>query len=93
LNWLIYWSNLNVNIISNLIFSDCFIAQNELQFSLRLAPLYCFLTGEAKLESYLEQNPPFEKNVAKARIGLIEPKNCLLEAITEEGDKVIFEIC
>lgn len=50
-------------------------------------PLHNFLVGEAKLESYLEQNPPFEKNISKARIGLIEPKNHLLEAITEEGDK------
>lgn len=52
------------------------------------APLHSFLVGEAKLETYLEQNPPIEKNIEKAKTGLIECKNHLLEAITEQGDKV-----
>ncbi len=52
------------------------------------APLYNFLVGEAKLESYLEQNPPVPKNFSKALIGLAECKNYLSESVTEEGDRV-----
>lgn len=70
--------------ISSILYRICFIS------TVFVAPLHNFLVGEAKLESYLEQNPPFEKNISKARIGLIEPKNHLLEAITEEGDKVFY---
>lgn len=46
------------------------------------------MVGEAKLESYLEQNPPIEQNVSKARIGLLDPKQHLIESVTEQGDKV-----
>lgn len=36
----------------------------------------------------MENNPPLEKNINKARIGLAEAKHYLSEAITEQGDKV-----
>lgn len=45
-----------------------------------------FLIGEGKLESFLEEVPPLEANVAKARFGLIEVKRFLNVAITKVSD-------
>lgn len=42
-----------------------------------------FLIGEGKLESFLEEVPPLEANVAKARFGLIEVKRFLNVAVTK----------
>lgn len=36
-----------------------------------------FLPGEAKLEHYLEENPPYEHNAEKAKTGLLEAKQLL----------------
>ena len=39
--------------------------------------LTTFLLGEAKLEQYLEENPPYEHNASKAKLGLMEAKQLL----------------
>ncbi|XP_034253194.1 tetratricopeptide repeat protein 7B [Thrips palmi] len=46
-----------------------------------------FLIGEGKLESFLEEVPPLEANVAKARFGLIEVKRFLNVAVTKQPDE------
>lgn len=46
-----------------------------------------FLLGEARLESFLEEHPPLEANIAKARIGLVESKRCLRQIANENGQK------
>ncbi|XP_068086274.1 tetratricopeptide repeat protein 7B isoform X4 [Anabrus simplex] len=46
-----------------------------------------FLIGEGKLESYLEENPPVEANIFKARTGLAEAKGYLLLTANELGKK------
>lgn len=46
-----------------------------------------FLTGEAKLELYLQDNPPIKKNVAKAKNQLTDSKDLLLSAASELGKK------
>ncbi|KAK6631737.1 hypothetical protein RUM43_013801 [Polyplax serrata] len=46
-----------------------------------------FLLGEGKLESYLEENPSIDSNVARARNSLNDAKNHLLNATTELGKK------
>lgn len=51
------------------------------------APLCNFLLGEGKLEMFLEEWPPLESNVNKARSGLGESKRCLLNAASEQGKK------
>ncbi|XP_008208439.1 tetratricopeptide repeat protein 7B isoform X1 [Nasonia vitripennis] len=43
-----------------------------------------FLGGEARLESFLEQTPPIDVNVAKAKSGLAEAKRYLLLAGNEK---------
>ncbi|RZF46936.1 hypothetical protein LSTR_LSTR011767 [Laodelphax striatellus] len=50
-------------------------------------PLCNFLLGEGKLESYLDESPPVEANVARARSGLNDAKRCLLNAASEQGKK------
>ncbi|XP_030746939.1 tetratricopeptide repeat protein 7B-like [Sitophilus oryzae] len=44
-----------------------------------------FLIGEGKLESYLEEWPPIELNIHRAKKGLIEAKAYLNKVITKEG--------
>ncbi|XP_021705407.1 tetratricopeptide repeat protein 7B [Aedes aegypti] len=46
-----------------------------------------FLMGEGKLESYLEENPPIEDNVLKAKLGLTDAKRYLNSVIGESGKK------
>lgn len=53
-----------------------------------VVPLCNFLLGEGKLETFLEEWPPLESNVNKARSGLGESKRCLLNAASEQGKKV-----
>lgn len=53
-----------------------------------LETLADFLLGEGKLESYLEENPSIDSNVARARNSLNDAKNHLLNATTELGKKV-----
>jgi hypothetical protein len=43
--------------------------------------------GEAKLEQYLDENPPLEQSAAKAKIGLAEARRLLLQSAGEEGSK------
>lgn len=50
-------------------------------------PLALFLIGEGKLECYLAENPPVEANFARAKIGLIEAKQALQQATSDEGQK------
>lgn len=47
-----------------------------------------FLIGEGKLESYLDENPPIEANIHKAKLGLIDAKRYLNLATGEEGIRV-----
>lgn len=46
-----------------------------------------FLIGEGKLESYLEEYPPIEVNINKAKIALIDAKRYLNYVISEDGKK------
>lgn len=46
-----------------------------------------FLIGEGKLESFLEECPPIELNINRAKIALIDAKRYLNYVITEEGKK------
>lgn len=46
-----------------------------------------FLIGEAKLENYLEEFPPIEANINKAKVGLIDAKRFLNLVITDAGVK------
>ncbi|XP_060524165.1 tetratricopeptide repeat protein 7B [Cylas formicarius] len=46
-----------------------------------------FLIGEGKLENFLEEWPPIEQNVHRAKLGLIEAKRFLNMVITEAGIK------
>ncbi|XP_015591073.1 tetratricopeptide repeat protein 7B isoform X2 [Cephus cinctus] len=48
-----------------------------------------FLCGEARLESFLEQTPPTDANVAKARTGLAETKQYLLLAANEKDKQAL----
>lgn len=43
--------------------------------------------GEARLESFLEEHPPLQANIAKARVGLVEAKRCLNLVANENGQK------
>lgn len=45
------------------------------------------MLGEARLESFLEECPPLEANIAKARLGLVEAKRCLHFVANENGQK------
>nr|CAD7406233.1 unnamed protein product [Timema cristinae] len=47
-----------------------------------------FLIGEGKLELYLEEFPPIDVNINKARTGLAEAKRYLLTSASEQGKKV-----
>lgn len=47
-----------------------------------------FLIGEGKLENYLEEYPPVEANIHRAKLGLIESKKYLQLAANELGRKV-----
>ena len=47
-----------------------------------------FLIGECKLEQFLEENPPIESNISKAKTGLTEAKRYLQTCISEQGAKV-----
>lgn len=51
------------------------------------------MVGEAKLEMFLEENPPIEANIEKARSGLIEAKSYLTESISELSTQVINNYC
>lgn len=53
-------------------------------------PLCNFLLGEGKLELFLEEYPPLESNINKAKIGLSDAKKCLLVAAGELGVKVSY---
>lgn len=46
-----------------------------------------FLIGEGKLELYLEECPPVESNLFKARTGLAEAKQYLMLTASEQGKK------
>ncbi|PSN31945.1 Tetratricopeptide repeat protein 7B [Blattella germanica] len=49
--------------------------------------LATFLIGEGKLESFLEEFPPIDANISKARTGLTEAKRYLLNTASEQGKK------
>ncbi|XP_069961157.1 tetratricopeptide repeat protein 7B-like isoform X7 [Cherax quadricarinatus] len=53
-----------------------------------LETLANFLIGEGKLESYLEENPPTESNIPKAKNGLAEARRYLLMCIGEPAKKL-----
>ena len=56
-----------------------------------MCPTEClanFLAGEARLENFLEQTPPIEANVVKAKTGLAEAKRFLLLAANEKDKQV-----
>lgn len=46
------------------------------------------MVGEAKLEMYLEENPPIESNVSKACTSLKEAKSYLTELVSEQSIQV-----
>ncbi|KAF7989409.1 hypothetical protein HCN44_008083 [Aphidius gifuensis] len=48
-----------------------------------------FLSGEGRLESFLEQTPPIDANISKAKTGLIEAKQNLLLAANEREKQAI----
>ena len=50
--------------------------------------LATFLIGEGKLESFLEEYPPVDVNISKARTGLTEAKRFLQNTASEPGKKV-----
>ncbi|KAK3872534.1 hypothetical protein Pcinc_022393 [Petrolisthes cinctipes] len=52
-----------------------------------LETLANFLIGEGKLESYLEENPPTESNVQRARTGLADARKYLMMCIGEPAKK------
>lgn len=52
-----------------------------------LENLIMFLLGEAKLELYLEEHPPYDQQAEKAKVGLMEAKRLLLSSANNEGTK------
>lgn len=66
-----------------------FLSFYETIFFLFLEHLANFLIGEGKLESFLEEFPPIDANISKARTGLTEAKRYLLSTASEQGKKVI----
>lgn len=48
-----------------------------------------FLSGEARLESFLEQTPPVDANIVKARNGLTETRTYLLLAANEKDKQAL----
>lgn len=67
-----------------------------LQIILKINPIFViiiealadFLLGEGKLESFLEDYPPIDINISRARSGLNEARKHLLNSTTELGKKV-----
>nr|XP_045622804.1 tetratricopeptide repeat protein 7B-like [Procambarus clarkii] len=57
-----------------------------------LETLANFLIGEGKLESYLEENPPTESNISKAKNGLSEARRYLLMCIGDPSKKGELEV-
>ncbi|XP_022701404.1 tetratricopeptide repeat protein 7B-like [Varroa jacobsoni] len=51
------------------------------------AHLANLLIGEAKLEMYLEENPPVENNISKARTSLTEAKRYLSDCTKSDAEK------
>lgn len=47
-----------------------------------------FLCGEGRLESFLEQTPPIDANISKARNGLAETRRYLMLAANEKDKQV-----
>ena len=47
-----------------------------------------FLIGEAKLEDFLEEYPPKEKNAHRAKEGLQEARDCLTRTIGDDAKKL-----
>jgi tetratricopeptide (TPR) repeat protein len=47
-----------------------------------------FLIGEAKLEDFLEEYPPKEKNTSRAKDGLQEARECLMKTIGDDAKKL-----
>jgi hypothetical protein len=47
-----------------------------------------FLCGEGRLETFLEQTPPIDANISKARNGLIETRKFLILAANEKDKQV-----
>lgn len=45
------------------------------------------MIGEARLESYLEENPPIESNFGKAKSGLNDARRSLNHVTGENGQK------
>ncbi|RLU17711.1 hypothetical protein DMN91_009948 [Ooceraea biroi] len=48
-----------------------------------------FLCGEARLESFLEQSPPIDANISKARSGLVETRKYLILAANEKDKQAL----
>lgn len=46
------------------------------------------MVGEAKLEMFLEENPPIESNIPKACASLDEAKSYLTELVSESSTQV-----
>ena len=47
-----------------------------------------FLIGEAKLEDFLEEYPPKEKNCARAKEGLADARECLMRTVGDDAKKL-----
>lgn len=47
-----------------------------------------FLIGESKLEQYLEENPPTDQNIAKAKANLIDAKRHLMSSMSGHSSKL-----
>jgi tetratricopeptide repeat protein 7 len=67
--------------------SNVFNIFSQSTFSQIAEHLSSFLIGEGKLESFLEENPPIEANITKAKAGLAEAKRLLSSVSGEEGRK------
>ncbi|KAG8035973.1 hypothetical protein G9C98_003100 [Cotesia typhae] len=48
-----------------------------------------FLSGEGKLENFLEETPPIEANITKAKTGLIDAKKDLVLAANEKDKQAV----
>lgn len=63
---------------TRLLKSFCFSCKDQLA---------TFLLGEAKLEQYLEEHPPYEHQTAQAKIGLIKAKQLLTLPSGADGSR------
>lgn len=54
----------------------------------QIETLSFFLTGEAKLEQYLDEHPPKESNLSDAKRGLNDAKMDLLKATGDDAKKL-----